>query len=112
MGWRHPEQLYFPNGRLPGRWARWLATIVVGSIVIHEMNAIVGLDVWHPGAAEMANDLFWRPWRSIMDTMRRPLEVIAYAGAVVATLSPILRWRRANAVARRQIAIGVPRWAT
>jgi two-component system NarL family sensor kinase len=100
--------LCFPNGRLPGRWARWLAIVVTAAIGIHEVDHLITLEVWHPGAATMRNDVLWSRWQPVTEAMRIPLEVVAYAGTVLATLSPVLRWRHAGPVARRQIAIAVP----
>jgi signal transduction histidine kinase len=100
--------LCFPNGRLPGRWARWLAIVVTAAIGIHEVNHVVALEFWHPGAVSMPNDVLWRPWQPVTEAMRAPLEVVAYVGTVLATLSPVLRWRQAGPVVRRQIAIAVP----
>jgi signal transduction histidine kinase len=100
--------LCFPNGRLPGRWARWTAIVVTAAIGIHEINQVLALEVWHPGAGSMPNDLLWRRWQPVTEAMRAPLEAVAYVGTVLATLSPVLRWRHAGPVARRQIAIAVP----
>jgi signal transduction histidine kinase len=81
---------------------------VAGAILLHEVNQLITLKVWHPGAASLPNDLRLPAWQPVADALRRPLEFVAYVGTVTATLSPTLRWSRADPVTRRQIAIAVP----
>jgi two-component system, NarL family, sensor kinase len=105
--------LYFPNGRPAGRWTRWLAIGLAVAILAHEALHLLTFRYWHPGGAEMANALYaprWLgiPWLEVATLVTPPLQAAAWVGVVVATLSPLLRWRRADRTMRRQIAIAVP----
>jgi signal transduction histidine kinase len=100
--------LYFPDGRLPGRWARPFAVALAGSILLFEAIDLIGVEYWHPGAAAMRNALYAPGWTASIAWLRSPLDVLVWLGVVLATLSPLLRWRRADPVMRRQIAIVLP----
>ncbi len=100
--------LFFPDGRLPGRWARPFAVALAAAILVVEAIDLISFADWHPGGVAMGN-LFYAPrWLAVAGLIRPPVEVFAWAGVILATLSPLLRWRSADRVMRRQIAIVLP----
>ncbi|MFL6126380.1 hypothetical protein, partial [Actinophytocola sp.] len=99
--------LFFPTGRLPGRWARPLVVGLPVGILAVEASALLGFQWWHPGGVPMPNALYSARWATIQPAAQRPLELLVWFGIVVVTVSPILRWRGSDRLARRQIAIAV-----
>lgn len=100
--------LFFPDGRLPGRWARPFTVALAAAILLLEAIDLVSFPDWHPGGVAMSN-LFYAPrWLAVAGLIRPPVEVFAWSGVILATLSPLLRWRTADRVMRRQIAIVLP----
>ncbi|HKT04987.1 MAG TPA: hypothetical protein VJT31_36190, partial [Rugosimonospora sp.] len=100
--------LYFPDGRLPGRWARPVLAGLVLSILGAEVVDLIGKAWWVPGGVPMANALYLPRLGGLVAAVRGPLVVLESVGLVVCAVSPVLRWRRATPVARRQIAIALP----
>jgi signal transduction histidine kinase len=100
--------LYFPNGRLPGRWARPVLAGLVVAIVAAELVDVVGKPQWWPGTVPMANALYVPALRGVAGALAPPLVLLVSLGLLVAAVSPVTRWRRASAVTRRQIAIATP----
>jgi signal transduction histidine kinase len=100
--------LYFPSGRLAGPRARAFAVFLASVILAGEASALLDLHEWHPGGAVIRNALFIPAWRPIAEILRPWLQSIAWAAVVAAVLSPLTRWRTANGLQRRQIAIVFP----
>ncbi len=100
--------LYFPNGRLPGRWARPLAAGLVAAILLNEVRTTIGLREWRPGGTPMANALYWPGSLGIGGRIGPPLQLLILLGVAAAALSPLARWPAADRVMRRQIAIALP----
>src|SRR5215813_11307897 len=50
--------LYFPNGRLPGRWARPVVVGLAGAILLNEAIGWVTQPYWRPGGVELANRVY------------------------------------------------------
>jgi two-component system, NarL family, sensor kinase len=100
--------LFFPNGRLPGRWARPFAAGLVAAIVLNEVRTTIGLRQWTPGGVPMANALYQPGSLSLGNRFGPVLELLIVVGITLSALSPLLRWRGGDRVTRRQIAIALP----
>jgi signal transduction histidine kinase len=100
--------LFFPAGRLAGPRARAFAVFLASVILLGEASALLALDSWHPGTAVMRNALFMPAWPPNAEMLDPWLQAIAWAAVVAALLSPLTRWRTANSLHRRQIAIVFP----
>ncbi|MBO0870212.1 MAG: hypothetical protein J2P15_16770 [Micromonosporaceae bacterium] len=100
--------LFFPNGRLPGRWARPFAVGLVTVILVNEVRTTIGLREWVPGGVPMTNALYRPGSVPLGDRLGPVLELLIVVGITLSALSPLLRWRRADRVMRRQIAIALP----
>ncbi|TWP44177.1 sensor histidine kinase [Lentzea tibetensis] len=100
--------LCFPDGRLPGRWARSFAAGLSAIILGHEALDLLTFAMWRPGGIEMANALYSAAWQAPAEQLKQVLGLIAWPGIVVAAVSPAFRWLRADSVTRRQITIALP----
>ncbi|TML32791.1 MAG: hypothetical protein E6G35_01355, partial [Actinobacteria bacterium] len=47
--------LYFPNGRLPGRWARPVVFVLPVAVLLHEAVGWLTQGHWEPGGVPMPN---------------------------------------------------------
>jgi signal transduction histidine kinase len=100
--------LFFPAGRLVGRWTRGFAVVLAAVVLVNETSTLLALEVWHPGAAEMRNALYVPGWPPIAAQVQAWLQPAAWLAIVVATVSPLARWRTATGLQRRQISIVFP----
>jgi two-component system, NarL family, sensor kinase len=100
--------LCFPYGRLPRGRARWFAVLLAAMILVHETGELLTITVWHPGSAALPNALYVSGLVPVVAAVIPWLEPAMFAGVLLATLSPVIHWRGASAVQRRQIAVVVP----
>jgi signal transduction histidine kinase len=100
--------LYFPNGRLPGRWARPLALALPVAILLNEAVTWLTEPAWTPGGVPMPNRFYAPGLVASAHRTGGALAPVIWLGLLAAALSPLSRWRTAGRVSRRQIAIVLP----
>ena len=100
--------LFFPAGRLTGRWSRFLAVLLVGAILMSEASGLLCLRAWHPGAVTMPNALFAPAWVSALELIEPWVQVAGWTTIGLVVGYPLTHWRTADRLQRRQIAIVFP----
>ncbi len=100
--------LYFPNGRLPGRWARPVVAGLAAAILLNEFIGWLTQPHWKPGGAAMANAVYAPGLLAVAHRIHGPVALAIWLGLLTAAVSPLARWRRASRLARHQIAIALP----
>ena len=99
--------LYFPNGRLPGRWARPVVFVLPVAVLLHEAVGWLTQGHWEPGGVPMPNALYAPGLSGLAYRVDGPVVLVIWLGLLTAALSPLARWRRASRLARHQIAIAM-----
>ena len=100
--------LYFPNGRLPGRWARPVVVGLAAALLLHEAVGWLTQPYWRPGGVAMANAVYLPGPVAVAHRIDGLLVLAIWLGLLTAALSPLARWRQASRLARHQIAIALP----
>jgi two-component system, NarL family, sensor kinase len=100
--------LYFPDGRLPGRWARPVAIGLPVATLLYEAVGWLTLPSWTPGGIPMPNRFYVPGLVGVAPRLEGALDLVIWVGLLVAAVSPLARWRRASRLSRRQIAIALP----
>jgi signal transduction histidine kinase len=100
--------LYFPNGRLPGRWARPLALALPVAILLNEAVTWLTEPAWQPGGVPMPNPFYAPELTALAHGVGDAVVPLIWLGLLASALSPLSRWRGAGRVSRRQIAIMLP----
>jgi two-component system NarL family sensor kinase len=100
--------LFFPAGRLTGRWSRFLAVLLAGTILASEASGLLCARSWHPGAVAMPNALFTPAWASVSELIEPWVQLAGWTTIGLVTVYPVTQWRTADRVRRRQIAIVFP----